>query len=189
MDVFSRLFALDSQQDCKVSDRWCQVDGVWGGNWSWRLPPRGRAISDLLNLTSLIGHLSLSVGSTDKWSWTSDSSVLFKVKTLSNIIQSHLFSDCDLGNHHLWNSWISRKVNVCVWRSSLNRLAARTNLCHRGVSLISELCPFCDSTPEKKTSSRSFSVYQNFGFQLAALPILQIGAAGFRAPFLCFFAS
>ncbi|GKD90414.1 hypothetical protein Tco_1365921, partial [Tanacetum coccineum] len=95
-DAFPRLFALESQQDCKVCDRWCQVDGGWGGNWSWGLPPRGRAINDLSNLISLIGHLSLSTGSMDKWSWMSDSSRLFKVKTLSNTIQSHLFPDYDL---------------------------------------------------------------------------------------------
>ncbi|GKB00159.1 hypothetical protein Tco_0828152 [Tanacetum coccineum] len=111
MDVFSRLFTLDSQQDCKVSDRWCQVDGVWGGNWSWRLPPHGRAISDLSNLNSLIGHLYLSVGSTDKWS--------------------------------------GRAIAL----GSL-RLATRTNLSHRGVNLVSELCPFCDSTPEVLDNSQ-----------------------------------
>ncbi|GJY65533.1 putative RNA-directed DNA polymerase [Tanacetum coccineum] len=32
MDVFPRLFALESRQDCKVNERWCYVDGVWGAS-------------------------------------------------------------------------------------------------------------------------------------------------------------
>ncbi|GKB72401.1 RNA-directed DNA polymerase, eukaryota, reverse transcriptase zinc-binding domain protein [Tanacetum coccineum] len=39
MDVFPRLFSLKYHQDCKVNVRWCLVNGDWGGNWEWRLPP------------------------------------------------------------------------------------------------------------------------------------------------------
>ncbi|GKG50320.1 hypothetical protein Tco_0521420, partial [Tanacetum coccineum] len=30
MDLFPRLYALDSFQDCTISDRWRAVDDVWG---------------------------------------------------------------------------------------------------------------------------------------------------------------
>ncbi|GKC68538.1 hypothetical protein Tco_1101136, partial [Tanacetum coccineum] len=46
MDVFPRLFALDSSQDCSVSDRWKLVDGLWMGNWNWRFQPRGRSLGE-----------------------------------------------------------------------------------------------------------------------------------------------
>ncbi|GKE59879.1 hypothetical protein Tco_1510246 [Tanacetum coccineum] len=34
MDAFPRLYALDSIQECSVSDRWHFVDGSWSGNWN-----------------------------------------------------------------------------------------------------------------------------------------------------------
>ncbi|GJY24299.1 BSD-like protein [Tanacetum coccineum] len=48
--------------------------GILGGNWSWRVPPRGRAIDELSSLISLIGNLSLDSNGTDKWIWSGDAS-------------------------------------------------------------------------------------------------------------------
>ncbi|GJS08541.1 hypothetical protein Tco_0365337 [Tanacetum coccineum] len=78
MDLFPRLYALDSFQDCTISDRWCAVDDVWGGNSEWRYTPRGRAISDVTDMLSLIGNLSLSPDGVDKWTWSQDNSGIFK---------------------------------------------------------------------------------------------------------------
>nr|GEX13176.1 RNA-directed DNA polymerase, eukaryota, reverse transcriptase zinc-binding domain protein [Tanacetum cinerariifolium] len=65
MDLFPRLYALDSSQDCKLVDQWHLVDGCWGENWHWRHPPCGRANDDVMDLVSMIGSLSLSSASTD----------------------------------------------------------------------------------------------------------------------------
>ncbi|GJX03963.1 putative RNA-directed DNA polymerase [Tanacetum coccineum] len=106
MDLFPRLYALDSSQDCKIIDRWHLVDGSWCDKWDWRRPPRGRAIGDVMDLVSTIGNLSLSSDSTDRWSWSKDASGIYKVSTLSNTFQSISLADCNLGVHHKWNSWI-----------------------------------------------------------------------------------
>ncbi|GJY68736.1 RNA-directed DNA polymerase, eukaryota, reverse transcriptase zinc-binding domain protein [Tanacetum coccineum] len=82
-DLFPRLYALDIFQDCKVKGRWGLIDGVWGGNWSWRLAPRGRAIRHLNTLISLIGNYALDNSRDDSWSWNGDVSGIFKVKTLA----------------------------------------------------------------------------------------------------------
>ncbi|GJS19833.1 RNA-directed DNA polymerase, eukaryota, reverse transcriptase zinc-binding domain protein [Tanacetum coccineum] len=148
MDLFPRLYALDSSQDCKIIDRWHLVDGSWCDKWDWRRPPRGRAIGDVMDLVSTIGNLSLSSDSTDRWSWSKDASGIYKVSTLSNTFQSISLADCNLGVHHKWNSWIPRKVNICVWRGSLNRLPTRINLSSRGISLATTLCPFCNNEDE-----------------------------------------
>ncbi|GJX53707.1 putative RNA-directed DNA polymerase, eukaryota, reverse transcriptase zinc-binding domain protein [Tanacetum coccineum] len=68
-DSFPRLYALENAKDCKVADHWCFANDVWGGNWSRRLPPRGRAIDELSSLISLIGNLSLDSNGIDKWMW------------------------------------------------------------------------------------------------------------------------
>nr|GEZ08273.1 RNA-directed DNA polymerase, eukaryota, reverse transcriptase zinc-binding domain protein [Tanacetum cinerariifolium] len=71
--------------------------------------------------------------------WCGDGSRLMEVFTRLYTLDS--YQDCK-------NSWIPRKVNVCVWRSSLNRLATGSNLSIRGVPLASYLCPFCESDVE-----------------------------------------
>ncbi|GJT38285.1 hypothetical protein Tco_0938150 [Tanacetum coccineum] len=103
---------------------------------AWCLPPRGRALNDLYSLCDLIGNTTLSFDVIDKWSGSYEASGTFKVKTLSNSIQNALLSCCDVGKHHIWNSWIPRKVNVCIWRASLDRLASRSNLVARGILII-----------------------------------------------------
>ena len=118
------------------------------GLWSWRFPPRGSALDDLSFLTALVGNMQFSLNGSDEWIWTGDASWFFKVKSLAKSIQEHMLSDSNLGKHHEWNSWIPRKVNICVWRGSLNRLPTRSNLSLRGVNIISPRCPFCDSDME-----------------------------------------
>ncbi|GJS17699.1 hypothetical protein Tco_0412171 [Tanacetum coccineum] len=65
MDLFPRLYALQTAKDCKVRDRWRFSNGVWGGNWEWRLPPRGRSIDDVAALIFVISNLSFSYDDTD----------------------------------------------------------------------------------------------------------------------------
>ncbi|GKA23873.1 RNA-directed DNA polymerase, eukaryota, reverse transcriptase zinc-binding domain protein [Tanacetum coccineum] len=139
------LFALENNQDCKVKERWCLNDGVWGGNLSWRLAPRGRAISDLDALLSVTGSFSLDDSQDYTWLWRADASGIFKVKSLTTCLQNSVLSGCELGKHHVWNMLVPRKVNICVWRASLNRLPSRVNLSSQGVPLSSSLCPFCDN--------------------------------------------
>ncbi|GKB86971.1 RNA-directed DNA polymerase, eukaryota, reverse transcriptase zinc-binding domain protein [Tanacetum coccineum] len=139
----STLASIILVNDCNVCDRWCVNDGVWGGTWSWRFPPRGCALDDLEALVSLIGNLSLS-DDDDKCSWSRDASGSFKVKTCCNIIQDNALADCRLGLHHSWNSLIPRKVNICIWRASINRLATHANLASRGIDIPSTLCLFYD---------------------------------------------
>ncbi|GKC55652.1 hypothetical protein Tco_1083250 [Tanacetum coccineum] len=125
MDLYPRLYALETNKECKVNDLWCLCNGVWGGVWSWRIPLRGRTVDDLVQMVDIISNVSFSSDSVDKWVWNSDVSGMFKVKVLSHNIQNSAYSDYTIGKHDVWNSWIPRKVNVCVWRASLNRLATR----------------------------------------------------------------
>nr|GEU79271.1 reverse transcriptase domain, reverse transcriptase zinc-binding domain protein [Tanacetum cinerariifolium] len=119
-----------------------------GGIWDRRFTPRGRDNDDLSLLISHIGNTPLSPIGCDKWLWTCDPSGLFKVRSLSKIIQKLPLNVHSLGNHHLWNSWTPRKVNMCVWRASLNHLAMWVNMFQRGIHIASVRCPFCDSNDE-----------------------------------------
>ncbi|GJT70760.1 hypothetical protein Tco_1030046 [Tanacetum coccineum] len=87
MDKFPRLYALESNKDCKVSERWVLSDGVWRGNWDWRSPLRGRSSDELSFLVSVIDNLCFTSTSLDKWYWSLDPSGCFKVNTLTKLIQ------------------------------------------------------------------------------------------------------
>ncbi|GJZ63651.1 RNA-directed DNA polymerase, eukaryota, reverse transcriptase zinc-binding domain protein [Tanacetum coccineum] len=62
-----------------------------------RYPPRGRAISDVTDMLSLIGNLSLSPDGIDKWTWSQDNSGIFKrasinrLPTRTNLISRGVF--------------------------------------------------------------------------------------------------
>ncbi|GJR56703.1 RNA-directed DNA polymerase, eukaryota, reverse transcriptase zinc-binding domain protein [Tanacetum coccineum] len=77
------------------------------------------------------------------WSWSVPPRAR-NVKALSSMIQV----DCNLGKHRVWNSWVPRKINVCIWRAYLDRLPTRVNLANKGLVLPSKACPLCDLEDE-----------------------------------------
>ncbi|GJY03179.1 RNA-directed DNA polymerase, eukaryota, reverse transcriptase zinc-binding domain protein, partial [Tanacetum coccineum] len=119
-----------------LMDAWC--------TWSWRVPPRGRTLDDLSNLINLIGNVSLSSDADDKWVWMLHPSGALNLKALSSMIQDKILIDCNLGKHHVCNSWVSRKINVCTWRASLDWLHSLVNLMNRGFVLPSQACRLCE---------------------------------------------
>ncbi|GJU36754.1 retrovirus-related pol polyprotein from transposon TNT 1-94 [Tanacetum coccineum] len=49
---YSRLFALQTNINYFVVERWGLINGVWQGIWAWRRHPSGRALDDLSSLFS-----------------------------------------------------------------------------------------------------------------------------------------
>ncbi|GKD24074.1 reverse transcriptase domain, reverse transcriptase zinc-binding domain protein [Tanacetum coccineum] len=119
--TFPKLFALETYKDSK------------------------RAIDDLSTIEGLISSLVRESDGEDKWVWKGDASKSFKAKFLSISIQKLLLANDIIDSHCLWNSWIPRKVNICLWRASLDRLLTRTNLSYHGVVLPSLSCPLCSN--------------------------------------------
>ncbi|GJZ96126.1 putative reverse transcriptase domain-containing protein [Tanacetum coccineum] len=54
-----------------------------------------------------------------------------RVNNQTKIIENNLLGVHSLESHHRWNSWIPKKVNIMVWKASLNRLATCSNLMAR----------------------------------------------------------
>ncbi|GKA44766.1 hypothetical protein Tco_0737562 [Tanacetum coccineum] len=77
MDQFPRLYALDLNHDAFVKDRWRLVNGSLVGNWDWRAPPRGHALTELSSLLSGISGVYLDDNEDDKWTWNRDASGYF----------------------------------------------------------------------------------------------------------------
>ncbi|GJU82148.1 hypothetical protein Tco_1284513 [Tanacetum coccineum] len=58
--ISPRLYALESNKDCTISDRWCWLNNSWCGNWSLRSSLHRRNLDDLASLIGMIGNLALS---------------------------------------------------------------------------------------------------------------------------------
>ena len=66
---FPRLFALETNINCLVAERWDLINGVWQGTWAWRRQPTGRALDELTSLFNHISGLVLDISREDNWSW------------------------------------------------------------------------------------------------------------------------
>ncbi|GKA72137.1 putative reverse transcriptase domain-containing protein [Tanacetum coccineum] len=141
LDSLMTRKVVSSEQTSFWNDDWLTAGGVW----AWRSPPRGRADSDLHSLEHLFSGLSLQQEKDDVWTWNADISGKFFVKCLSDLVQSKLLTESNLEVLELkWNSWVPKKVNICLWRASLNRLPTRSNLTNKGINLDSDQCLFCN---------------------------------------------
>lgn len=54
--------------------------------WDWVSIPRGRSRGELGGLLESLHNVSLSQNRRDSWGWTHDDEGIFKVKTLSRIV-------------------------------------------------------------------------------------------------------
>ncbi|GJR55967.1 hypothetical protein Tco_1406488 [Tanacetum coccineum] len=134
MEVFPRLYMLETNKECKVSDRWCLENGEWHGNWAWRSNPCGRAAADLVNMLRLVGNLFLSSDSRDQWFWVFHPSEKFLVKDLFHLVESKSIGLGETNQTFIWNYWVPREVNISIWRASMDRLPSRANLLNRDLS-------------------------------------------------------
>ncbi|GJT85273.1 RNA-directed DNA polymerase, eukaryota [Tanacetum coccineum] len=105
-------------------------DDVWCGN---------------LLLQNLIRDVVLS-DHRDSWIWSHDISKGYTVASVRHLIDSRTL---DVGpNATRWNRAIPIKVNVFLWRLSLNKLPSRVNLDKKGIDVDSLLCPICNKDVE-----------------------------------------
>ncbi|GJU70972.1 RNA-directed DNA polymerase, eukaryota, reverse transcriptase zinc-binding domain protein [Tanacetum coccineum] len=151
MEVFPRFYMLETNKECKVSDRWYLENAEWHGNWAWRSNSCGRAAADLVNMIRLVGNLVLSPESRDRWFWVLHPSGKFLVKDLFCLVESKSLVLGETNQNFIWNPWVPRKVNISIWRASMDRLPSRANLLNRGVEIASARCVLCDMENKVET--------------------------------------
>nr|GEZ40125.1 hypothetical protein [Tanacetum cinerariifolium] len=147
-DRFPRLYVLETHKECRVNDRWISVDGTWSCRWAWRSNPKGRALDDINDLSQLIGSLVLYPGCMDGWIWDLDPVGVFTVNKLSKLLDSTIFGPNVMTVNVDWNSWVPKKVNICVWRALNNRLPALSNLDAQGVPIVSCNYVLCNASTD-----------------------------------------
>ncbi|XP_071726753.1 uncharacterized protein [Rutidosis leptorrhynchoides] len=144
-DRFPRLFHFETDQEVLVKDRIVKHGDSWVFVWSWHRPVRGRTLSDLQALESLLCNFKFHVGDIDTWKWRLQSSGNFSTKVLSNLIDEKQLGGS--GSTHLstlLNYLIPKKVEIFIWRLRYKRLPVKVELDKRGLDLGSIRCSLCD---------------------------------------------
>ncbi|KAI3721405.1 hypothetical protein L2E82_32415 [Cichorium intybus] len=145
-DRFPKLYGIESNKNCLVSERITVTDG-WNTVFGWkRCPRRGGKSKELEGLLQVIVSVNLA-SSPDKWIWKEDASGLFSVSSLRRFMENQLVTDDDSWKFS-WVNWVPLKVNCFVWRLLQDRLPVAVKLVERGVNLISDICPLCKSDIE-----------------------------------------
>ncbi|GJV21223.1 nucleotide-binding alpha-beta plait domain-containing protein [Tanacetum coccineum] len=116
-----------------------------------RQPSGGIESYQFSELQHLIGTVELSEHN-DSWQWSLDVSRGFSVASVRSLIDSCTLDDGSSATR--WNNMIPIKVNIFLWRLSLNKLPSRMNLDRKGIEVDSLLCPICHEDVE--TANHTF---------------------------------
>ncbi|GJZ95273.1 RNA-directed DNA polymerase, eukaryota [Tanacetum coccineum] len=140
--MFPRIYALESNKLCMVAEK-CHPNTL---DQTFRRNIRGGVEShQYMQLQDLIGAVSLS-NSTDRWVWDLNGNGDFMVKDVRSMIDDIMLpKESDATR---WIKCIPIKVNVFAWKVRNDRLATKSNLIHRGISLNSPTCVVCNLSNE-----------------------------------------
>ncbi|KAJ0923638.1 putative RNA-directed DNA polymerase [Helianthus annuus] len=145
---FPLLYSLEKHKGCCVRDRLQKVPGENTNRitWGWlRYPSSLQELAELEALTNIVMQSSLSE-SKDVWSWASDPTGAFSVKSVKKLLNNSY--NQPMVNNFEWNSWVPRKVNIFGWRTAIDRLPTRAALARRNISMASTCCPLCGEGEE-----------------------------------------
>ena len=135
---YNRLYHLDSNANCVLSDR--IFNDSWA--WNWNIKSIGRRNEAALEAMVLeLGQVSLS-NRNDAWYWNITDDGSFSVQATRIHIGNYLLPS--LSPSTRWSKLLPRKVNVFIWRLILDRLPNRLNLSLRGLDISSIACPLCN---------------------------------------------
>ncbi|XP_071693604.1 uncharacterized protein [Rutidosis leptorrhynchoides] len=147
-EQFKRLFALEVNKHVSLQERVQQTGETVTGNWCWNRDPRGRAISELAELSRKIGEFRFQQNSEEKWRWNLGTEGIFTAKQLAEIIDSKRSTAARQLPATTLNKSVPKKVEIFAWRTNLKRLPVRVELDKQGIDLHSILCPLCETELE-----------------------------------------
>lgn len=136
--LFPRLFALEVDKECHISDRF---DGrTW--TWAWkRTISSSRVLAQLENLKDMLPNILLNEAD-DSWSWDCNNVNIFTVAQVRSHIDHMLLQDSQ-SSPTTWISLVPKKVNLFVWRLVRNCIPTFTNLFARGIDIETLRCLQC----------------------------------------------
>nr|GEW16323.1 RNA-directed DNA polymerase, eukaryota [Tanacetum cinerariifolium] len=137
---FPLLFRLALNKYCTTRDRW---NNGWALDWS-RPITGGTNANHLSTLFNMLATCSLT-DSDDTWTWSLGSPTFIVKSTRDHINQCTL---PDGGFKTRCNRYLSKKINIFIWRALRDRLPTRWNLSRKGIDMESLTCLIFDSSIE-----------------------------------------
>ncbi|GKB04618.1 RNA-directed DNA polymerase, eukaryota, reverse transcriptase zinc-binding domain protein [Tanacetum coccineum] len=135
---YNRLYRMEHDKDCLIIDR------IDNGHWSWNWSRIDIGVRNMDYLHDMLLEISLvdthPVEDSCLWSMAIDG--LFSVGTSRHIIDAKLLPSLVLLTP--WDKILPCKVNIFIWRLSLNRLPHRLNLSSRGIDILKISCSSCN---------------------------------------------
>lgn len=123
MDVFNRLYRLETYPDCVIRNRLVHHGGDVNWNWHWRCAPRGREDGELQRLIQLLQGVQFNHGHEDSWKCTYVTDGSFSIKELASTIVKEMAYQADVLT--IWSPSLPRKVNLFLWRARRDFLSCQ----------------------------------------------------------------
>ncbi|GKC28377.1 RNA-directed DNA polymerase, eukaryota, reverse transcriptase zinc-binding domain protein, partial [Tanacetum coccineum] len=121
-----------------------KVNNSWV--WDWKRQVLGsRNEATLEDLVLELGQVQL-LDKLDSWTWILDNDDVFTVHATQVHLDSCFLPSCSSSTR--WSKTLPRKVNIFVWRLSLDMLPTRLNLSLRRLDIPSIMCPMCNNAVE-----------------------------------------
>ncbi|GJX66996.1 RNA-directed DNA polymerase, eukaryota, reverse transcriptase zinc-binding domain protein, partial [Tanacetum coccineum] len=139
---YNRLYRLNQDKDCLIIDR------INNEQWHWNWSKTNLGVQNLAyfrDMLNEIGQVNIEV-SEDTCVWSLGPKGTFTVKDARNIIDQKTLPS--LAPSTTWDKTIPRKVNIFMWRLSLDRLPHNLNLSLRGMDIPAISCSSCNANVE-----------------------------------------
>ncbi|GJT69400.1 putative RNA-directed DNA polymerase, eukaryota, reverse transcriptase zinc-binding domain protein [Tanacetum coccineum] len=144
--LYPRLFALETNKECHISDLCFTQNGLPHHIWAWRRVVRdGHEMNQLRDLLGLVNSFC-PCDTPNSWAFTLNTHKYIIVASMCREIEKHIL--CDQPSITRWNKSMPTKINVHIWRLYLNHLLTRCNLDSRSIDLHSSRCPVRDGDIE-----------------------------------------
>ncbi|GJZ46698.1 RNA-directed DNA polymerase, eukaryota, reverse transcriptase zinc-binding domain protein [Tanacetum coccineum] len=139
---YNRLYRLDQDKDCLI------IDHINNGQWSWNWSRTNLGVKNLAYLRDMLNEISqLNIDvNEDTCTWSLGPNGTFTVKDARYRIDQNILPT--LAHATTWDKSIPQKVNVFMWRISLDRFPHRLNLSLRGMDIPAISCPSCNANVE-----------------------------------------
>ncbi|PWA53443.1 RNA-directed DNA polymerase, eukaryota, Reverse transcriptase zinc-binding domain protein [Artemisia annua] len=125
--MFPRLYALELDKDCSLTERLIRVGETFTWIWKWRRALRsGRKRGDFDQLMEVVRDVILSYVS-DSWRWYLEKSGKLIVKSICTRIEKQNFLTSN--NFTRWSKLVPKKVNILVWRA-IREASNSSRQCH-----------------------------------------------------------
>ncbi|KAJ0567858.1 putative RNA-directed DNA polymerase [Helianthus annuus] len=146
-DQFPSLYQLSAQKKAKVQEMYTKITGgiIW--DWAWvRVPYSDSEKQEMDSLKDRLQQINVD-NKEDIWVWRHNGDEEFNVKAVRYSLGRYLDINTD-PNAFYWNSWVTKKCSMFVWRAIVEKIPSAEALRNRGMNIQDITCKICGESEE-----------------------------------------